>query len=463
MKKIKYYLAFCAVFALMIAGCSKDETSSNSVDDSSFAELTFEAALNDLVNRAAVSVNKSHFDQIPDCSSEAPASVSIVFSYGGNQYEADIDILFDGSVYFTDYSEDLKIPVEDGGMTLVTLEEFIVYDAGGEIIWIAPISSEIGQFDGYVDNPLPFDIEVRDGTKPYIPVEVLCYDRRMANEYGYVFFDLENTELINFCIFGNFCPPSGRHYLAAYSVNVWTVNEAGDNVEQIYTDLTRDIQGEGELSADPLCIVLPDRLGEEDRYRIEISILDGPNYDTNEGEVIRTSILTDQEVRTFFDGDDNLEYFHFFEGCEEPDTPPIFDDPRDNKMTYKTCAKELNDSGVIALVAATIEGSNLSVTVLATGMEDGMQHFQHFHGPGEGATDATCDNYGAPIFPLDLMGGGFPTTDGMGNYIYQRTFPSLSAEDKANLTPLDQKVVVLHGVTGNAGLPVACGELELVE
>lgn len=478
MKKIKYYLVSCAVLLLILAGCSKDENSTNSVGDSSFAELTFEAALNDLVNRA-VSVNKNHFDQVPDCSSETPTTASIVFSYGGNQYEVDLDILFDGSVYFTDYSEDLKIPVEDGGMTLVTLEEFIVYDAGGEIIWIAPISSEAGQFDGYVDNPLPFDIEVRDGTKPYIPVEVLCYDRRMANEYGYVFFDLENTELINFCIFGNFCPPSGRHYLAAYSVNVWTVNAEGANVEQIYEDLTREVSENeaGELVADPLCIVLPDRLGEEDRYRIEISILDGPNYDTNEGEVIRTAILTDLEVRTFFDGDDNLEYFHFFEGCNEPDTPPIFDDPRDNKMTYKTCAKGLNDSGVIALAAVTIEGTKLDVTVLATGMATGMAHAQHIHGL-EG--DAVCPPesasgdddiitlaeglpfYGGVQLPLELSGGGFPTPDGMGNYIYQRSF-TLSAEQKTNLSPLDHKVIVLHGVPGDGSLPVACGELELVE
>ena len=479
MKKLNHYLAFFALFALLLAGCSKDETSSNSENASSFAELTFETALNDLINRAA-SVNKNHFDQIPNCSSEAPATAGIVFSYGGNQYDIELDILFDGSVYFTDYSEDLKIPVENGGMTLVTLEEFIVYDGGGEIIWIAPISSEEGQFDGYVDNPLPFDIEVRDGTKPYIPVEVLCYDRRMANEYGYVFFDLENTELINFCIFGNFCPPSGRHYVASYSVDVWTVDENDQNVDQLYDDLTREVaeNDAGELSADPLCIVLPDRLGEEDRYRIEIRIQDGPNYDTNEGELIRTTILTDEEVRTFFDGDDNLEYFHFFEGCDEPDTPPIFDDPRDDKMTYKTCAKGLNDSGVIALAAVSIEGSTLDVTILATGMALDMQHAQHIHGldgdavcpPDEADTDDDgiitlvegIPFYGGVQLPLDMMGGDFPTPDGMGNYIYQRTF-TLSAEQKANLSPLDQKVVVLHGVPGDGSLPVACGELVLVE
>lgn len=485
MKKINHYLAFCSIFALLLAGCSKDETSSTQdPDNNSYAELSFEAALNDLVNRAA-SVNKNHFNQIPDCSSTTPAYVELKISYAGQVTDPDdaitIDILFDGSVYFTDYSDALKIPVESNGMTVVTLNEFIVYNSEGEKIWIAPISSESGQFDGYVNNPLPFPIEVRDGTKPYIPVEVLCYDRRMVNEYGYVFFDLENTELINFCIFGNFCPPSGRHYVASYSVDVWTVDGNDQNVDQLYDDLIREV-GEneaGEFAADPLCIVLPDRIGQEDRYRIEIRIQDGPNYNANEGELIRTTILSDEEVRTFFDGDNNLEYFHFFEGCDQPDTPPIFDDPRDNKMTYKTCAKELNNSGVIALAAVTIEGSVIDVTILATGMAPGMQHAQHIHGlDGEDAicppdrADTNNDGiitlteglpfYGAPRLFLHESGTTFPTPTATGNYIYERTF-TLTAEQKSQLTPLDEKVVVLHGIPGTPSLPVACGELQLVQ
>ena len=224
--------------------------------------------------------------------------------------------------------------------------------------------------------------------------------------------------------------------------------------------------------------MLPDRLGEEDRYRIEIRIQDGPNYDATEGELIRTAILTDDEVRQFFDDEEGfVEYYHFFEGCDEPDTPPIFDDPRDDAMTYKTCAKSLNDSGVIALAAATIEGYTLNVTVLATGMDTGMQHPQHIHGldgdavcPPESASgdddiitlEEGIPFYGGVQLPLDMMGGDFPTPDAMGNYIYQRTF-TLSAEQKATLTPLDHKVIVLHGITGNATLPVACGELMLVE
>lgn len=480
MKKLNIYLVLFVASALCLTGCSNDEKSSiQDPTESGFVDLSFGASLNDLVNRA-MEVNKDHFNQVPTCSDAEPAVARIEFAYGGSTYSADVEIKYDGTAYFTDYSEALKIPVSDGGVTVVTLNEFTVYDGdpddGGNIIWIAPISSTEGQFDGYVDNPLPFDIEVRDGTKPYIDVEVLCYDRRMANEYGYVFFDLENTELINFCIFGNFCPPSGRHYLASYSVNVWTVDEDGNNIDDLYEGGLQNmiVEENGEYSADPLCVVLPDRLGETDRYRIEIRLQDGPDYDAMDGELIRTTILTDVEVRTFFDGDDNVEYFHFFEGCGQSDTPPVFDDPRDDKMTYKTCAKGLNDSGVIALAAVTIEGYKLDVTILATGMATGMEHLQHIHGKEGDAIcppdEADTNNdgiitlaegvpfYGGVQLPLDMMGGSFPTPTGSGNYIYERTF-TLTAQQKADLTTLDQKVVVLHGVEGNPTLPVACGEL----
>ncbi|WP_157514620.1 hypothetical protein [Christiangramia portivictoriae] len=489
MKKFNLYLAIFSMCALVLTGCSKDENEKmNPGEDSAFVEITFGASLDELVNRA-VQVNKDHFNQIPTCSDATPAVARIEFSYGGQNYSTDVDILFDGTAYFTDYSEALKIPVANNGTTTVTLTGFMVYDgdpnSDGDIIWIAPKSSEEGQFDGYVDNPLPFDFDVRDGTKPYIDIEVLCYDRRMVNEYGYVFFELENTELINFCIFGNFCPPSGRHYLASYSVNVWTVDENGNNLVDLYDGGIENmiVEEDGQYSADPLCIVLPDRLDETDRYRIEIRIQDGPDYDANEGELIRTAILTDLEIRTFFDGDDNLEYYHFFEGCGESDDPQIFDDPRDDTMVYKTCAKELNDSGVIALASVAKTGNKFDVTVLATNTTAGMSHLQHIHGfaPVQGVQqDATCPTmdaagadgiltlaegepfYGPVQLGLSVSGDQYPVADANGNYIYERVF-TLSADEMENLTSLDKNVIVIHGLDGNATLPVACGELSLVQ
>lgn len=492
MKNIKSYLAYCAVFALLLAGCSKENNSAVDGPDanSEYVDLSFGALLNDLSNRAMSSNSKAHFDQIPDCSDETPAVARIQFSYGGETYNVDVDILFDGTTYFTDYSEELKIPVEDGGTTTVTLEEFMVYDGDpdgdGNLIWIAPISSEVGQFDGYVDNPLPFDIEVQDGTKPYIDVEVLCYDRRMTNEYGYVFFDIEGKELIEFCVFGNFCPPSGRHYVASYSLDVW-IYEDGEATDHIYDgeETRREVteNAAGEWAADPLCVVLPDDPDEEDEYLIEITILEGPNYDATE-EVIRRAVLTDVEVRSLFDGDDNLEYFHFFEGCGEDDNPPIFEDPREDDTNYKACITELNDSGVVAFGYFNLQGNTLESHVIAFNTEAGMVHPQHIHG-FENGDQATCPDesadenndglidigeggpfYGPVLLPLNSAMAEFPTADGSGYYMYSRTF-TLTQDQLDDLGPLEKNVVVLHGLELDGGyeatLPVGCGPIKLLD
>lgn len=268
MKIINRYLAFVAVLALLFTSCSKEESTSPADDpEIQSVDLTFGAMLNDLSNRAAVS-NKAHFDEVPDCSDAEPAIALIGFSYGGNSYEADVAILSDEQGYFTDYSEDLKIPVPNNGSVEVTLDSFKVFDGNvsegnpyGELIWIAPIESEEGEFDGYVDTALPFSFDVEDGTKPYIDVEVLCFDRRMVNEYGYVFFDILPEVIYPLCLFVNYCDENGRHYVADYSVDLYFGTDATgiqlyDNLEESAMATTGDY-GEGAYYADPLCLVVP--------------------------------------------------------------------------------------------------------------------------------------------------------------------------------------------------------------
>lgn len=268
MKIINRYIAVVAVLALLFTSCSKEESTSPADDpEIQSVDLTFGAMLNDLSNRAAVS-NKAHFDEVPDCSDAPPAIALIGFSYGGNSYETDVAVKSDGTDFFTDYSEDLKIPVPNNGSVEVTLDSFKVFDGNvsegkpyGELIWIAPIESEEGEFDGYVDSALPFSFDVEDGTKPYIDVEVLCFDRRMVNEYGYVFFDILPEVIYPLCLFVNYCDENGRHYVADYSVDLYFGTDATgiqlyDNLEESAMATTGDY-GEGAYYADPLCLVVP--------------------------------------------------------------------------------------------------------------------------------------------------------------------------------------------------------------
>ena len=324
MKKFKISLSALAMLALLFVSCSKDEGATPGDDPAAQSvEITFGAVLNDLANRAA-EVNKNHFDQVPDCSDETPTVARIDFSYGGNDYQTDVEILSDESGFFTAYSEDLKIPVPNNGVVEVSLDGFRVYDGdpdnGGELIWIAPISSEEGQFDGYVDNPLPFTFEVRDGTKPYIDVEVLCYDRRMPNEYGYPFFDLVPGRLYPLCFFANYCP-DGRHYVGNYSIQLYYENEDGrialyDQPQTPTTGANGDV-----YFADPLCLVVPESPfddPDQDYLFYVVTPLDWPG---NYGDINNTPLpevglsWTDIEEKLNDDGE-TVEYFHLFIGCE---------------------------------------------------------------------------------------------------------------------------------------------------
>jgi hypothetical protein len=327
MKKFKLSMSILAMFALLFTSCSKDEEASPDNANLQSVEITFGAVLNDLQNRAQ-SVTKDHFGQIPDCSDATPDVARIGFSYGGNDYLIDVDILSDETGYFTAYSEDLIIPVPNNGSVQVSLDSFRVYDGdpdnGGNLIWIAPIESVEGEFDGYVDSALPFTFAVRDGTKPYIPVEVLCYDRRMVNEYGYPFFDLVPGKLYPVCFFANYCPgPQGRHYVGNYNIQIFY--DDGEDRISLYNQPQTPVTGldGGLYFADPLCLVIPESPFDNpdtDYIFYVVTPLDWPG---NYGDIDNTPLpevglsWTDIEEKLNNDGE-TVEYFHLFIGCEPP-------------------------------------------------------------------------------------------------------------------------------------------------
>lgn len=320
-----------AIVALLFTSCSKEESATPGDDPNvQSVELTFGAILNDLSNRAMASASKAHFDQIPTCLDDAdPAVARIGFSYGGNSYVIDVDILSDEQGYFTAYSEDLKIPVPNNGSVEVTLDSFRVYDGdpdgGGTLIWIAPIESEEGEFDGYVDSALPFSFQVQDGAKPYIDVEVLCFDRRMVNEYGYPFFDIIPGKIYPLCFFANFCPPSGRHYVANYSVDLFY--DDGTTRIQLYDGDGPDLDDTND-SADPLCLVVPESPFEDPNEDYLFYVITPEDWTGNYGNIDNTPLievgLSWNDVEGLLNDDgETAEYIHLFIGCE----PPIDDCP----------------------------------------------------------------------------------------------------------------------------------------
>lgn len=340
MKSFKNYIACMTILVLLFTSCSKDDENGTAPDPEK-STLSFGTVLNDLVsNRSAL---KQELSGIPDCSDDLPAFVEVMISQEGVPVVGTVASPlrvnvnpnpgnFDGDgqdEYFTDESATLQL--EPG---IYNLEYFKVLNEDLEVIWIAPVQDDLNQnFSGFVDNPLPIEINLRAGTKKYVNVEVLCFDNRFVNNYGYLFFEFEGTEAIKFCIFGNYCDETGRHAEAVrYMVNVYiysgNVNSPSGAVlyENIESGIVIEDDFENGIStvySVPLCFALPDRAG-LDEYYFEITLLSGAGYNI-EDQIIRRGVITDEDVRSLFVGDGNLDYYHFREGnCNLEDSPNLF-------------------------------------------------------------------------------------------------------------------------------------------
>jgi len=329
MKKMTMYLTLVVFLATMFS-CTKEESKMNELNPDK-ATLSFGSLLNDLANDSTQA--RQQLGEFPDCSDGTPAYVEFALSrdgtwaVGSDTEPLQVDISpnpadYDGdgtANYFTEFSDDLELDPGD-----YALEYFKVFDEAGNELWVAPRS---GTMDAYVDNALPLAISLGAGVKKYVSVDVICFDDRLVNEYGYLFFNINASELIEFCIFGNFCDENGRHFPAHFSVNVWYYSGDSDNPrgQEILSESmnTVGVNEDGDAYADPLCVVLPDTEG-ADQYYFEITLMDSDAYD-NEERMIRSGVITDEDVRGLYAGDDNTEYYHFREGnCENEDSPALF-------------------------------------------------------------------------------------------------------------------------------------------
>ncbi|MCM4158510.1 DUF305 domain-containing protein [Antarcticibacterium flavum] len=309
MKKFKLCIASLAVFAMIFTSCSKEE---EGISQAKKTTLSFEAIVNDLVSNRAAS--KQSLGDIPECSNDDPAFVRIILLQGGTEV-----VGTSNNPYRIDLASGQNFTVEDAALELdpgtYNLDHFSVYNADGDLIWLAPRGGDLANF---VDTPLPLSIDLGAGVKKYVEVPVLCYDNRDVNQYGYLFFELDTNQAVEFCFFANYCDDSGRHFTANYSLDVWL---GTDNTGiQLYNDLepTVGVNDHGDFFASPLCVALPYNEGaNEDYIYYEVTLLDWEaNYDSVEHKVL-SGTLNKNDIEAHFDGNDNIDYEHLRFNCVE--------------------------------------------------------------------------------------------------------------------------------------------------
>jgi hypothetical protein len=333
MKVLKSYMAFIAVFSLLFSSCTKEEN--NLRDDpasENFAELSLGASLNDLVNRAAIK------QSLPECSSDAPAYAYVELTHNmGTELEGTIEInvpiLEDEGAYFTDYDEGLKIPVANSetNTATVSLTTFLVYDGDPDdetstIIWATPTTAS--EYGGFVTQGLPFDFTIQAGSKKYVDIEVLCFDDRDVNLYGYQFFDLIPKVVYELCVFANYCNDAGRHFTANYSLAVTYLR--GEGIEDITLQETSNLPVTGyyedteDYYADPFCFAIPAPQygeGSDTPYiRLTATLLNWEgNYPDPVGVAPLQVDLSWDEISGHLNDDGTIDYEHIFFNCDEED------------------------------------------------------------------------------------------------------------------------------------------------
>ena len=144
---------------------------------------------------------------------------------------------------------------------------------------------------------------------------------------------------------------------------------------------------------------------------------------------------------------------------------------------YRTTLTPLNNSGVWGTATIRLTDGNYTVKMNAFGLEPNKEHLQHIHGHVDKhnsecplpTADVDHDGLvslveGLPFYgPIlqSLTPFQTPTLNGMEHYNNSLSVDT-SAPDK-DVTPLEKREIVLHGLTVNGSynvtLPVSCGHL----
>ena len=324
MKKVVTSVLLLAAVILLFTYCSREE---EFLPEDENATLSFGAVLNDLVTNN--SDLKQAIEALPECSDAAPAFVEVVLSGTAEVGTMETPVVlevnpspadYDGDgeeEYFTE--ESLELELEPGSYSL---EFFAVYDGDpsaetSNLIWLAPRSD--GSFAGLVSDPLPVNIELGAGVKKYVDVEVLCFDDRVVNEYGYLFFDLMDIEVVEFCAFANFCDENGRHFTANYTLSLW-VGTDGSGEALVTGSPVTGINEQEDFFAQPVCVSVPSPgagIAPDEAYLYYELVLE--DWEGNYGDVAPQTIsgtLSWNDIAANFSGDDAVEYEHFGFGCD---------------------------------------------------------------------------------------------------------------------------------------------------
>ncbi len=213
MKTIHGYLGFLFLIATFIFSCSSNDDDSLSNDEVGNGVLSFSMITTNGFNRSQKSIE---FGDLY-CSDISPAYIRIALKdsngncYVGNNSSGFFELQLDpkgldsnndGEMDSWNNLEefDLKLPVGT-----YTLEYFAVVDIPGQsshIIYMSPrknAGNDPMLFYNLVSASLPITIKIEEGSKQILPVEVLCFQKDRAYDFGFIFVENEDPNPYYLC------------------------------------------------------------------------------------------------------------------------------------------------------------------------------------------------------------------------------------------------------------------------
>lgn len=131
-------------------------------------------------------------------------------------------------------------------------------------------------------------------------------------------------QTLKWCVFGNYCDATGRHYPAKFQVSIWNYRD-GEKQEQLYSDLINEVElnEDGDYAGSTVCLELANAPG-IDEYYVEIMILNSEAYREISERIIREGVIDENDIKSLYTGKAKVDYFHFREGCDSSDNPELF-------------------------------------------------------------------------------------------------------------------------------------------
>lgn len=195
------------------------------------------------------------------------------------------------------YTQAIKLEVPPSGSKTFTVNQFLIMHDGGikgyygddtEIVMATPSST--GLYKEYVSQPVDFNFTLNAYSKMEIPIDVLCFQDLVYENFGFEWFQVTEIVIREQCFFGDICldgqPYSPGDYLGSlYDQEqlppgclmdmpaIMQIVVKKDGVEVENSPFTNATVAANYGVGAPLCVQYPDELGVTEEFTFELWIL----------------------------------------------------------------------------------------------------------------------------------------------------------------------------------------------